>query len=84
MVLLFLPYIMKMGKNSAHMGIGAFSIQASLLGFLSKKSIGYYILNFYIRMRELISVASMFPIRIGGLIIEKASMKKKDIFPSNI
>ena len=84
MVLLFLPYIMKMGKNSTPRGIGAFSIQASLLGFLSKKSIGHYILNFYIRMRELISVASMFPIRIGGLIIEKASMKKKDIFPSNI
>jgi hypothetical protein len=66
------------------MGIGAFSIQASLLGFLSKKSIGYYILNFYIRMRELISVALMFPIRIEDLIMEKLSQREEDIFLFNI
>lgn len=73
-------------KNLAPMGIGAFSIQASLLGFLSKKSIGYYILIYYIRTKELIYVESlMYLTKIESVfLIEKIFQKKEDIFLFNI
>ena len=74
------------GEKIQHLWeLGRFSIRRLLLGFLSKKSIGYYILNFYSKNEGTHLSGFDVPDKDRGPYYrESLYEEKKTFFPSNI